>query len=83
MTPYIKFGFKKLPFNIAQAPPHFQQLLSEVLKVLPFVFAYLDDIMALSENNEKHFKHLRTKFDRLQVADLKLNVTFSSVKYII
>ena len=37
-----------------------------------FAFGYLDDILIFSETVEKHFKHLRTVFDRLRMAGLKL-----------
>ena len=61
MTPIRKFVLKKVPFGLAQAPAHFQQLINEVLKGLLLVFAHLDGILVFSKNS-----------DRLQAADLKL-----------
>ena len=52
MMPFGKFEFKKVPFGLAQAPTHFQQLRNEVPKGLPFAFGYLD-ILVFSENNVK------------------------------
>ena len=72
IAPIGKFQFKKLPFGLAQGPTHFQQLINEVLKGLPFAFGYLDDIPIFIKCVEKHFKHLRTVLDRLRMADLKL-----------
>ena len=33
-----KFEFRKVPFGLAQAPAQFQQLINDVLNVLPFGF---------------------------------------------
>ena len=65
MTPFGKSEFKKVHFGLAQAPTHFQDLIGDLHRGIPFAFGYLDDILAFSENNVKHSKHLRTVFDRL------------------
>ena len=52
ITPIGKFKFKKVPFGLAQAPAYFHMLINEVLKGLPFVFRYLDDILIFSDNIE-------------------------------
>ena len=36
---------------------------------------YLDDILLLSDNNEKHLEYLRTTCDKLQATGLKLKRT--------
>ena len=43
-----------------------------MLKGILFAFGYLDDIFVLSENTEKHFKHLRTTSNSLRMVDIKL-----------
>ena len=55
-----------------QAPAYFQRLVDEVLSGLMFAFGYLDDILIFSLDMELHLKHLRTLFERLRSADLKL-----------
>ena len=75
MTPFGNFDFKKVPFGLVQGPTHFQKLINKVLKGIPFTSGYLDNILVFSENKEKHLKQLRTVFDRLQAADLKLKRT--------
>ena len=72
VTPIGKFELKKVPFSLVQALTNFQQLINEVLKGLPFAFGYLYNILNFSGNADKHFKHLRTVFDRLRTANLKL-----------
>ena len=57
---------------MAQAPAYFQRLVNEVLSGLTFAFGYLDDILVFSPDTETHLKHLRTLFERLRSADLKL-----------
>ena len=58
--------------NYPQAPKHFQQQKFEVLRGLSLAFGYLGDILIFNESVAKHFNHLRTMFDRLRMADLKL-----------
>ena len=67
-----KFMFKKVPFGLAQAPAYFQLLMNLVLHGINFAFAYLDDILIFSKNEEEHLKHLQMVFQRLETAGLKL-----------
>ena len=69
---YGKWEFKRCSLGLAQAPAYFQRLVNEVLSGLTFAFGYLDDILVFSPDMETHLKHLRTLFERLRSADLKL-----------
>ena len=40
VMPIGKFEFKKVPFCLAQAPTHFQWLINDVLKGIPFTSGY-------------------------------------------
>ena len=71
VTPIGKFQLKKVPFSLAQTLTHFQQLITEILKGLPFAFRYLDNILLFTENTDKHFEHLRAMLNRLTMVDLK------------
>ena len=44
-SPFGKYKYVKVPFGLAQAPAYFQELMTGVLKDLPFAMAYLDDII--------------------------------------
>ena len=44
-SPFGKYEYIKVPFGLAQAPAYFQELMTGVLKDLPFAMAYLDDII--------------------------------------
>ena len=47
-SPLGKYEYVQVPFGLAQAPAYFQELMTGVLKDLPFAMAYLDDIIIYS-----------------------------------
>ena len=57
-----KYEYLKVPFGLAHAPVHFQELMNKVLKYLPFATAYLDDIIIYSKTAEEHLDHLQQVF---------------------
>ena len=67
-----KWEFKRCPFGLTQAPAYFQMLVNKVLEGLEFAFGYLDDILIYSKNMEEHLCHIRTLFECLRQANLKL-----------
>ncbi|XP_062530656.1 uncharacterized protein LOC119630752 [Bombyx mori] len=76
-TPFGTFRFKRMPFGLKNAPATFQRLIdrfrsgSSLQEVA--ILAYLDDILVISENIDKHFSDLRAVFDRLRVFKLRAN----------
>ena len=58
-SPFGKYEYVKVPFGLAQAPAYFQELMTGVLKDLPFAMAYLDDIIIYSSTPEEHLDSLR------------------------
>ncbi|GFY13698.1 hypothetical protein TNCV_4960681 [Trichonephila clavipes] len=74
-TPWGLYEYTHLCFNLVNAPQTFMRFMHEVLRGLPFCFAYLDDILCYSENAEEHRSHLRTIFQRLSSYGLKLNIS--------
>lgn len=66
------FQFKRMPFGLSGAPSSFQRLMDKVLRGLPFVIVYLDDILIHSPDEETHKKHLAEVFKRLAHAGLTL-----------
>ena len=67
-----KWEFKRCPFGLTQAPAYFQMLVNKVLEGLNFTFGYLDDILVFSRDMKQHLQHVRTLFECLREADLKL-----------
>ena len=81
------FQFKRMPFGLTGAPSSFQRLMDTVLRGLPFVTIYLDDILVHSPDEEIHRSHLRQVFDRLRAAGLvlrgkKCHIGLSAVDYL-
>ena len=72
ISSFGKWEFKRCPFGLAQAPAYFQRLVNEVLSGLTFASGYLDDILVFSPDMETHLKHLKSLFEKLREADLKL-----------
>ena len=64
------FQFYKMPIGLSGAPASFQRLMDTILRDLPFVTTYLDDVLIHSPSIEEHESHLKVIFDRLQSAGL-------------
>lgn len=69
------FQFCRLPFGLHNAPATFQRLIDTILgpDLQPYVFCYLDDVIVVSPNFDKHLEILQKVFDRLNKAGLTLN----------
>lgn len=74
VTPFGLFEFLFMTFGLCNAAQTFQRLIHQVLRGLPFVFVYLDDICIASANETEHRNHLRTIFERLDRNNLRINV---------
>ena len=66
--------FTVMPFGLCNAPATFERLMERVLGQLQWqiCLCYLDDILIFSKTVEQHLDHLRTVFQRLREAKLKL-----------
>lgn len=71
------FEFTVMPFGLHAAPSTFQRLLDQVItaEMAPHVFAYLDDIVIVTETYEEHIKILSDVLKRLRQANLVPNWT--------
>jgi hypothetical protein len=66
------YQFCRMPFGLTGAPSSFQRLMDTVLRGLPFILIYLDDILIHSRTSQLHKKHLQIVFERLSAAGLTL-----------
>eukprot|EP00731_Ephydatia_muelleri_P034213 Em0051g5a len=66
------FEFSRMPFGLCGAPSSFQRLMDKVIRGLPFVSTYIDDVLIHSTDDEMHAKHLNEVFMRLRKAGLTL-----------
>ena len=64
--------YNRLPFGISSAPGIFQRVMENMLRGIPKVVVYLDDILVTGANDEEHLKHLSEVLSRLQQAGLRL-----------
>ena len=85
--PVELYQFKQMPFGLTGAPGSFQRLMDKVMRGLPFVATYIDDVLVHSKNMEDHKSHLQQVFHRLGEAGLtlrgrKCTIAVSQVNYL-
>ena len=73
-TPFGLYEFIRMPFGLRNAAQTFQRLIDEVFRGLPFVYAYIDDVLVASRNEKEHKSHLHQIFQRLSHFGLKINM---------
>ena len=69
------YQWKTMPFGLTSAPGTFQRCMSIILSGLQWktCLVYLDDVLIFSSNFNEHLDHIREIFQRLRIANLKLN----------
>ncbi|BHF83814.1 hypothetical protein SprV_0902696100 [Sparganum proliferum] len=72
-TPFGLLEFIRMPFGLRNAAQTFQRFIDRVLRGLPFVYAYVDDLLVASRNAGKHKEHLALVFDRLDQFGVVIN----------
>nr|VZI18508.1 unnamed protein product [Spirometra erinaceieuropaei] len=72
-TSFGLFVFVRTPFSLRNAAQTFQRFIDHVLRGLPFVYAYIDDLLVASRNEEEHKEHLALVFDRLDKCGVVIN----------
>ena len=66
------YQFKWMPFGLMGAPGSFQRLMDKIMRGLPFVTTYIDDVLVHSQTEEQHKHHLQQVVQRLSDAGLTL-----------
>ena len=64
-TPFRLFEFLRMLFGFRNAAQTFQRFIDAVIRGLPFVYAYIDDLLVASSSEEEHMRHLHKLFQRL------------------
>ena len=74
-TPYGIFVFNRMPFGLKNAPATFQRIIDKFRMSLPnvLILAYLDDIIACSENFKSHLNDSMLTFETLEMIGFHLN----------
>ena len=66
------FRYTRLPFGIASAPGVFQRVMESLLRHIPGVIVYIDDILVTGPTDEEHLVSLEEVLDRIESAGLRL-----------
>ena len=72
-TPFGLFEFLRMPFGLRNAAQTFQRFIDNVLRGLPFCYAYIDDLLVVSSTTDEHLEHLRLVFERLNQYGVVIN----------
>ena len=73
VTPFGLFEFLCMPFGLHNAAQTFQRFKDQVLRGLPFVYVYIDDVLMASAAHQEHQEHLKQFFERLQRYNIIVN----------
>lgn len=68
------FKMKRLPFGVKPASAIFQKTIENLLRGIPNVINYMDDIVVTGKDFREHVKTLKTVLLKLQNVNLKLNL---------
>ncbi|GFU86747.1 hypothetical protein TNCV_2731801 [Trichonephila clavipes] len=63
-----------MQFGLCNASSTFQRFIDEVTRDLPFVYAFVDDLLVASDNEPQHLEHLEILFSKLKEYGLCINV---------
>ena len=66
------YRYTRLPFGVAAAPAIFQRTMEAILRDLPHVCVYLDDILVTGESEAAHLRNLAAVLQRLESAGIHL-----------
>ncbi|CAH2101294.1 unnamed protein product [Euphydryas editha] len=72
-TPFGLFEFPFMTFGLRNAAQTFQRFMDEALIGMPFVYAYVDDILVFSPDENQHAQHLKQLFERLAEYGVLIN----------
>ncbi|GBO18110.1 Transposon Ty3-G Gag-Pol polyprotein, partial [Araneus ventricosus] len=73
-TPFGLFESLRMQFYLCNASSTFQRFIDEVTRDLPFVYAFVDDLLVASESANEHLEHLKLLFSKLREYGLCINV---------
>ncbi|GFX02507.1 retrovirus-related Pol polyprotein from transposon 17.6 [Trichonephila clavipes] len=65
-TPFGLFESLRMQFGLCNASSTFQRFIDEVTRDLPFVYAFVDDLLVASDNEPQHLEHLEILFSKLK-----------------
>ena len=81
------YQYNRLPFGVSSAPAIFQRTMEMLLRDIPNVCVYIDDVLVSGTSEGEHLKTLESVLDKLQWSGLRLKMSkcvfmVSSVEYL-
>lgn len=73
-TPFGLYESTRMQFGLCNASSTFQRFIDEVTRDLPFVYAFVDNLLVASDNQDEHLVHLNLLFSELNDYGLCINV---------
>ncbi|CAH8566999.1 unnamed protein product [Schistosoma bovis] len=73
-TPFGLYEFLRMPFGLTNAAQTFQRFIDQVIRGLPGVYAYIDDLLVASTTKDEHIQQLRQLFIRLREHGISINI---------
>lgn len=73
ITPFGLFEYTRMAFGLRNAAQTMQRVINSALSGLDFIFAYIDDILIASENQQQHLQHIEAVLKRIQLHQLTIN----------
>ena len=68
------YKFKRLPFGLSSAPAIFQKFIEQLVRDIPGVACYLDDIIVTGRSEQEHLNNLQMTMDKLHASGLRLKL---------
>ena len=68
------YKFKRLPFGLSSAPAIFQKFIEQLVRDIPGVACYLDDIIVTGRSEQEHLNNLQITMDKLHTSGLRLKL---------
>ena len=81
------YRYNHLPFGVLAAPAIFQRTLETLLRGIPNVCVYLDDILVMGKTSKENLENLGEVLTTLETAGVRLKeqkyaVLLSEIKYL-
>jgi transposase InsO family protein len=73
ITPFGLFQFARMPFGLRNAAATFQRFLDHVIRGLPGVVVYVDDLLVFANSKEQQVQRLKALLQRLREFGLSVN----------
>eukprot|EP00731_Ephydatia_muelleri_P012037 Em0006g931a len=69
------YQYNRLPFGVSSAPAIFQRTMEMLLRDIPNVCVYIDDVLVSGTSEGEHLKTLESVLDKLQWSGLRLKMS--------